>query len=791
MVIKNFSTLDDLKLEINEDLERFNISSIRFPVRFIFLNSHEELNEIVDLLTDNSNLVEISSFLYSENSWLTVDQVIKEIKNINETSVIVPLSEYIRFLDDNSFYNILISLAMIENTNLKLYVPLVGLWERFENIFFDKFSRKNHWAPIWRLTTESKQINIYQINFDFNKKINTNNLKLVSNTKEWFDLWKLTDIDNIISLPKPLSIHFKNSLPDLTFTQEIINTPKEYLSKILGMDVDIEYKSQEKEYWDDLLIDVSGRNNKNISFKDIFAEKLNINDISNLTSNDYLDYYFKNINNNYIQWIIKNFYLQSKLFKDSYLEHCFKVTEKLSNNILSKKIFLEIFNLDYSESFLNERRLLLDSVNKFELSLSESTFDEEFNKIADRLDYKKQLLYLTNNTNAEKYKILEIIRDNGIEGVILDLKKIFPELYYYLNWNFSLNKDIPNWILEYFMEYNKSKVLNSKSEKLTDILSKKNHPDNFYDWYYDIDKISSVNTDGNFTIWIDGLGAEWLPLFSYYLNYFGVNNNKKVKYKTINSVYLPTATKFNKLDCNLKFNDLDKFIHDNHYKYPDSLLTEFDYIKDLAREISKIDASKVSIISDHGFSFLCTKHFDNKKKHDFKNSEHEGRYFLLEDNVCVDNEDYMVTETDSPEFKNQKYVVALNHISLYNVPSREVHGGVTPEELLVPYIVFEEESDSKIIYEVSSSVSDINISKNNLLPLVVFPIPTYLPLAIYNNKKLQVIKEDNKFFIKLSSEMSKGKQKIIIIIDDEEVEELEITINKGGMTEEDYDDLFN
>ena len=112
MVIKNFSTLDDLKLEINEDLERFNISSIRFPVRFIFLNSHEELNEIVDLLTDNSNLVEISSFLYSENSWLTVDQVIKEIKNINETSVIVPLSEYIRFLDDNSFYNILIQILL-------------------------------------------------------------------------------------------------------------------------------------------------------------------------------------------------------------------------------------------------------------------------------------------------------------------------------------------------------------------------------------------------------------------------------------------------------------------------------------------------------------------------------------------------------------------------------------------------------------------------------------------------------------------------------------------------------
>ena len=788
MEINKFENLDDLKQEINDDLDRFSISSVRFPVRFIFLNSHEELNEIVDLLTDGAKLVEISSFLYSENSWFSVDQIVREIKNINETSVIVPISEYIRFLDRNSFYNILTGLAEIENTNLKLYIPLVGLWERFENEFLDKFSRKNNWAPIWRLTTEPTQINIYQINYDFNKNINPNDLKLVSNTKEWFDLWKFSDVKDIISLPKPLSIHFKNSLPDLTFTQSIIDNPKQYLSQILGMDINIEYNPEEKEYWDELLIDISNSKNKSISFSDYFAEKLNIYDVSNLSEINYLNYFFKNIKNHFYQWLIKNFYLQSNKFANSYLAHCFRQTNKLSNNILSRKIFLEIFNLDYSESFLEERRLLLKAVNKFELSLSEQAFEEEFKRITD-LDYKKQLNYLTTNTDVEKYKILEIIRNNGVDNVILDLKKVFPELYYYLNWNLSINEDIPNWILEYFEEYNKSKVLNSKSEKLTKILAEKNHPDNFYNWYYNIKNISSIDNGGNFIVWIDGLGAEWLPLFSYYLNYFGENNNKKIRFKMINSVYLPTATKFNKVNCNLKFNDLDKFIHDNHYNYPDSLLIEFDHIKNLAKQISKIDAPKISIMSDHGFSCLCTKHFGNKKKYDFKNSEHEGRYFLLGDDVCVDNEDYMATETDSPDFENQKYVVALNHVSLNNVPSHEVHGGVTPEELLVPYIVYED-SDLNIIYEVSSTVSDINVSKDELLPFSVYPIPSSVPLAIYNNKQLQVIKKDNKFFIKLNSGMNKGKQRIIIKIDDEEVDELEININKGGMSEESYDDFF-
>ena len=789
MEINKFQNLDELKQEIGKDLERFSISSVRFPVRFIFLNSHSELNEIVDVLTDNAELVEISSFLYSDNGWFTVDQIAKEIKNINKTSVIVPFSEYIRFLNDDSFYKILTSLAEIENTNLKLYVPLVGLWERFENVFLDNYSRKDNWAPIWKLITEPKQINIFQVNFDLDKKINTNDFKLISNTKQWFDLWKFTDIDNIISLPKPLSIHFKNSLPDQTFTQEIIDNPKQYLSEILGFHINIDYNPSDKEYWDNLLIYISDKNTKNLSFRDIITEILNIHNISNLTNSKYLDYFFKNINNSFNQWLIKNFYLQSKQFKDTYLAHCFRETNKLSNNILSRKIFLEIFDLDFSESFLEERRLLLDSVNKFELSLSVSAFEDEFNKI-NELDYKKQLLYLTNNTTPEKEKILDIIRNIGIESVISDLKIIFPELYYYLDWNLTLNNDIPIWILEYFDEYNKSKVLNSQSAKLTDLLADKNHPDNFYNWYYDISKISNNDTRNNYIVWIDGLGAEWLPLFVYYLNYFGQKVNKKIKFKAINSVYLPTATKFNKVDSDVKFSELDKFIHDNHYHYPDSLLTEFDYLKNMAKEISKIDASRISIMSDHGFSFLCTKHFGNKKIHDFKNSEHEGRYFLLEDRTCNDNQDYLVTETDSPNFNNQKYVVSLNHVSLCNVPSHEVHGGVTPEELLVPYIVFEEDS-SNIIYEVSSTVSDINVSKDDLLPINIYPIPNSLPLAIYNNKKLLVIENDNGFFIKLNSEIGKGKQKITIKIDDEEVEELEITINKGGMSEENYDDLFN
>ena len=787
MAIHKFFEIDELKKAIESDLVDFNISATRFPIRFIFLNSHDELKEIVDLLIGDAKKIELSSFLLSENSWFSVDQILNELDKINETSVIVPLSEYIRFLDDEEFKMILKALALIENKNFKLYIPLVGLWERFDDLFWKNFDRTDHWAPIWKLETTNKQIKIFQITFEFNENINTNDIKLVSTTKQWFELWKNDDVNEVISLLKPLSIYFPNSLPDLTFVQEIIDNPKQYLLKIFDMNISIEYSEDEKEYWDKLLIDVSNLNKKNISLKDIFTEKFFISDISVLNCEDFLNYYLNNINNRYNQWLIKNIFIESKKYENTYLAHCFKSMKKISNNNLARKIFLEIFKLDYNEDFLTERRNLLSYLNKFDLSFAESELPNEFKNI-EQYNYKQQLNYLTSLTPIEKSKIIEIVQKNGLTNIISDLKIIFPDLYHYLDWNLTLSSDVQPWILDYFKEYNVSKVLNFKSEKIDLILSEKNNPDNFYDWYFDTN--NAHDDSNNYVIWIDALGAEWLPLLIYYLNLYGKNNNKHVTFKSINSVNLPSATEFNKIDADKKIANLDEYIHKNHYNYPQSLLDEMENIKHIAKSIVKIDSPKISIVSDHGFSFLCTKEFGGYKKYAFEGSKHEGRYMIWE-NDDVANEDYMSTKSGSLVHEEEKYIVSLNHISLFNTPSHEVHGGATPEEVLVPYIVLENNENSIVDYEITSIISEINVSMESRLPITISPEPTSLPLAICNNELLPILKEENQFVIELNSKMNKGLQKIIIKIDDEEVEELKITINKGGMAEESYDDLFN
>ncbi len=790
MEINKFSELNDLKKMIKDDFENFDVNAHRFPIRFIFLNSHEELKEVITLLKKTSDLIELSSFLLKDESWLTPTDIIKNVKNLNKDSVVVPLSEFIRFLDDQKFESILSSLAEIENASIRIYIPLVGLWDRFEDLFYDKFHRQDDWAPIWKLNSPNKSIKIYQPSFEFNKSIKTNDLILISNAKEWFELWKQDDFDEIISLVKPLLVNYHNCVPDQTFSQDVIKTPCEYLSKIYSVDIDIPYDESDKLFWDSLLIYVSEKNKKNISFNSIISDNFNISDVSKIGVEECLNIYLSNITNQYNQWLIKNFVIHSKKFNNTYLSHCFRLMEKLGNNTLARKIYLEIFKLEYCEKYIEERRLLMENLNKYELSFAENDYNQQFKNI-EHLNYKQQFKYLTTTTSVEKNKILEIINNHGLDNILSDLKNIFPELYYYLDWNFTLDENIPYWVLEYFREYNKSKVLNFKSEKLDNILSENNHPSKFYDWYFKFSKTPTSTDDSNYTIWVDGLGAEWLPLLIYSLNYYGKPLNKTVKFKTFNSVNLPSATEFNKPAHDFKISKLDEYIHNNNYYYPKSVLDEIETIKEISRQIVKIDSPKITIVSDHGFSFLCTKQFGGFKKYkQFKNAKHEGRYLCWENKDDVVNEDYMSMKTESLAHENEKYIVTLKHISLYNTPSHEVHGGATPEEVLVPYIVLEDDDKTLVEYEIVPLDSSINVSKETQLRITISPLPLSLPIVICNNEMLPVSKDNDQYIIQLNSNLNKGLQKFIIKIDNDEIGELEINIKKGGMEEEDYGGLF-
>lgn len=777
------SDLDSLKEKLEQDFDE----NARYPVRFIFLNSYHELNEIVKFLSAKLDNFDISSLLQpygNEDGWFLDTTLINKIENIQNISVVYPVSEYFRFLDrDTLLYSVFPALSQIENNEskwkFKIYIPLVGLWDQFKLFWREYYKNKEDYVH-WKLNAvEELNLNLYQICFDF-ESINSN-FKHVKNSKEWLELWKEPNIQKVISSSERLSRNIENCFSYNVVIPEIINNPKDYLSKILFFDVNFEYDDSEIDFWKEFLIELN--ENSYSSFDNFCSIKFNINDIENSSLTEFLDKYLRT-SRDYEKWILKNLFMSSIKFNNSYLKHCLNSIRTFDNSYLARKVYLNIFELENSTMYLEERRILLKKLHKFSLTFPEYEFEEYFEKIND-LPINLQFKYLTMYTDTEKHKILEFIKLLDFNFIFVDLKAIFPDLYYYLDWNLTFDHSIPEWIVEYFKEYNKSKVLNLKSEKLDYLLNEKNSSsDNFYEWYLPFLN-NNVESSQHHMIWVDALGVEWLPLLNYYLNKFCKINSKKIKYKTINSVELPSATEFNRYDCE-KIEKLDNYIHNNHYSYPMSLLEEIEIIKSIAFEISTKSYRKISIVSDHGFSFLCTKDFGLNKDYKFEDSEHEGRYVQLNSDMAISGagEDYIVHGI------SEKYIIASKHTTLNKFPSHEVHGGATPEEVLVPYIIIEPDNNVEIEYNILPLVNEINVTFDKELPIDIRPKPELSAIAICNNEKYELFEKDNKYFIQLDSNIKKGNQLFIIKIDDVEVSEFEVKINKGGMMEEDYDGLF-
>lgn len=781
MNIKKFDSIEELFKQIDNDKISFKQIDNRFPIRFIFLNSFKELKEIVKFLSNrDTEIEEINKCLSSENSWLTPSEILDFTNNSSKNSVILPISEFLRFSNENEFYTTLKSLTEIELEQERIYIPLVGLWERFEQNFWTNFFRNDEWAPIWKLETNSKKIHIYQINYDINLTEVPEEFKLVSSTNEWFDIWKEENVKNIISLSKPLSLFYRNCLPDQTFYLDIIPNSKEYLNNILGININIEFKEKETKFWNELLKKMSEYKTKESSLKEIFLNHFNLGNIDNFTSKDFMSLYLKT-DNQFDHWLIKNFILNLDKFKSTYLYFCFKNLEKLKNIDLIDKIWTEIFKIPHEtiekSNYYERKDLLKISHDDYNYPTNEKIIHSKLEKIKN-FPPKHQFMYLTNITHTEKKFILETIENDNISTYLSDLKVVYPELYYYLDWNLiKPDIEIDSWLIEYLKEYNISKINFTKSKKLENLINDHNKDKStFSKWFYDIPTVK-IETDYH-PIWVDGLGAEWFPLLVHLIKEYG----KSVKKKMITRINLPTNTECNKYKFE-KIEKLDKFIHNqNVYRHPDTLIEELEIVKKIIIKILDKSHDKICIISDHGFSFLCLKEFGNIKRLDFENTEHEGRYKWSNGENYKDDNYFFTWDVDEGNCKNKNVVIASKHVSLSKTPHREVHGGATPEEVLVPYILVETKKEDKVEYNIQIVEFEIPIS-NPILKFTISPKPLDIPEAFFNEMPLKLsIEKNNLYNVDLNS-LKVGKHLISLIIGKNR---FKYNINiKGGFIERD------
>ena len=703
---------------------------------------------------------------------------VKKLDN-GKDLIILPLSEVARFYcreDFSSLFNTISEIENIENPRRRIYIPLIGIYERFKTEFFDGFHRKDQWAPMWHVLSENQyKITIYITDFSVEY---APNVEIIHDTRDWLNLWKRDNIERLICFSKTLLYLYPNRLPDQVFDIEDVKTTKDLLLKVYGIDIPIEFYRDDKSFWDtllDLFAKTGFRNLEGAIVKVFGVVTVDIDDIVKL----WIDSETK-----FKKWLLKQFVLTRNEWRNTYIYQVLSSLETIDENEFLEGIWFKIFELKDKKSqlYVERKRLLERFYSDKEVSLS---FENKLvGALSEIIDNKGKLTSLTGIARCERRILLEMFVNGAIDMQSIGEK--YRELYYYLQDIVpdNLNEDT-RWVSDYFEEYKTSKLKDTISPSLNDALNERNkNKDAFYKWYYAFEPASQIlqREKVDKVIWIDALGMEWLPLV---VNLIDSELKLLVERKYIARAYLPTITDCNRFENALYIRDYDRDVHSAEpYRYPDSLIRDIGLIKRiLQRNISVYKNERIAIVSDHGSTALARLK-KNLKVYNFENAHHDGRCMWTNDG-SLEDKDLVVHSTDNPDCKKPMALIALRYTSLYRKPVREVHGGATPEEVLVPVVIV----TKRIIrhpdeYTIIPDKAKLG-RKEPILIVSIVPQPDITPILIDEKGRhtgFEYIKAQQKWKAELKNFKS-GKHEIKIKIGDfEKSIQIEIT---GGMYEKD------
>jgi hypothetical protein len=604
---------------------------------------------------------------------------------------------------------------LIEDTELsrRIYLPLIGVEERFGKEFFQDFTRKDESAPYWKISRETpNSIKVYLTSQKITKKID--NYETIVNSEEWLKFWKRKSPCDVICLSKPLNLFYKNTLPDTIFTIEQIDNQKNLIEKIFNVEIPIPFDNSEIIFWEKFL---------NLLNKDFTTFKAFVKDyfkVTSLTISTLLEHWLKS-SDLFEKWLLKHFVLTQSCLETKYI---YKVLESLSDYsdyTLLKCLYQRIFSIEINEEFINDRFELIQQFSKLKfINLSDETLVELNSNIQSITDYRQALLLTTGMFQFEKVYILELFAKGLIDNLGL-LSQRFPDvLYYNSQCSFDNLKNENEWVLEYLREYKKSKLNDSITYRLNEILLYKNANDqSFYNWYHSFESIHSI-LHANIVdkvLWIDAIGIEWVSFIENYI--INQKHDLNVINKFIGVANLPTSTDQNKFPDVKYIQDFDNHIHSTVYSFPNSIIKQFDEIKRIIDTYIILDSEQtIAIVSDHGLTALSRLAVSKRYG---KDDSHEGRFIEVIDKYHISDSDYIIHKSDIDQ---KNYLIALKHGSLGKKPIREVHGGVTPEEVLVPFIVVSNKKQSaEIDYSIILDKTEIP-KKEPLISINITPKPS-------------------------------------------------------------------
>jgi hypothetical protein len=688
--IDYFATIAELFKELKKDCHSTAILRRRYAVRFIMLDNFNLYQELIREMTrEGVQIYNLEQLLDPDDrdGWITTDMLVNTIENLRGQVVVSPFSEIVRFYKDDKFKALFEGMSLMEfaDTSTRIYIPLIGLKHRFEN-FLNTFSRIEESQPIWAVNcTESQpvKINLIPPNFPFPKSINC-----LETVYDWLVFWKThAPTEQILCSSDTINTYSKYSQPDNIFDIKKIDTAYSFITQILNTQIGIYYRQEEEKFWLQLLAYIK---DSSFSFKWFVNKHLNVYE---LKTENILNKWTSPDATEFQRWLLKHYYLQF-IADNKYLNKILYDCVDYSELKLFREIAISIFVDTNSQSQIKERNMLLNLFSKqYKLPNSDLlVMKKQILNIA-KTDINKAVSLCSGRFDFEKELLVVWYKDKMIS--LKDLQDIYPDFATYMN---DLQLDC--WINTYIQSYKKAKINDKYTDEIKEIISEKNANENsFYEWYnsneLELSKELLVKENVDQVFWIDGLGIEYLSLIKEIID----KSNFKTEKFIIAKTGIPSSTEHNKFEDVTKIENLDKYIHDNLYNYPQTICHEIDIVKDIFNNIlNQSTEITIAIVSDHGLTAL-SRLTDSKKY--AKKASHEGRYIKLDSEEIIEDTDYIRHKTETENYK-----VALTHASLNTKPVREVHGGCTPEEILVPFIVISNKKLTKYTKTVNITKSD-------------------------------------------------------------------------------------
>lgn len=746
--IKTFDSFDTLTNEIVNDMKSNDMLAQRYAVRFIMLNNFDELKELAKLMVKlGIESLDLENLIDEDDEWITKDMLKNALTSCPSSTFVTPFSEIVRFYNDDDFrgfFNDIILMEDVDNPRKRIYIPLIGLQNRFTD-FLNHFARIAESAPVWKYDAEVQTVEVYFTKYKNYEIPQTEIQCKLSSLRDWLKFWKVqAPQERILCTSLPISAKFKYSKPDNIFNFTKVDNAYEFMTKFIDISFPFAYNPKEDVYWEYLLKSLSDYNTTDFSFTSY------VNDVFNKKSLDITSVFkewVKEDTSSFKRWLLRNYILHTKIGEaDTYLRACmefvtdFNDTRQLPHMVLTlilydlptikwidcakeRRILIKS-NAEFFKSFITEQdqQWLLDRTK--EIFQETSNITHALNLCTGVFDYEHILLMGWYAHNENKQLIKNAIKDI-YPGFAAYLKDTTPSVF----------DTEEQWSIDYMHEYKRAKLFDTYTNEVAAYIKEKNATaSTFYQWYHSFRESHDILAEmahhpiycPDTIYWIDGLGAEYLSYLLYLIEeYCG---NMKVICSQITRSTIPTSTSLNRFvgDNVRKFGALDELGHDAHgYKYLHTLNEELKTLKSIVKEIMNSCQKQkctIAIVSDHGMS--CLSRRASSLKYDGK-FEHEGRYIKTNAETLTDH-DYIVHKNENDE---NYYKVALTHSSLAKVPTHEVHGGCTPEEVLVPFILLSNKDiATSITYQIKLIESETMLS-NPIVRISIIPEPEEVTLT--------------------------------------------------------------